>query len=929
VKFAADFGIPAPVLHGKPNRLAGVRELHGLRFICANSAWFCRDSKTDRGQLWLGLPQLQSMQLMDPGEYDSAPVTAAVLHHPREWLADAECVSYDHRPGSYCYLAARAHIILSGHTHGTIELSTRCYNRAHLFVGGATYDSHEYRNNFSIIKIDPDRRTVIRRPWEVDPRVPRWEEKERQGYSLRVKKLQRKKVKWAKYLAWLQNKTRSIGLSQLHVAPQEVPQPGIDTLFIRLTTAGAAKDASAPGGPGPIPLQEALRNNRRLLIEGKPGCGKTTFVRWIAWTLCRPDGPTADLLWLAGFPIWVRVSELDQHIANTLERHQPGDPATAVDSRWIAHFMASHKGWDLDEAFFADKLRDPDTVLLLDGLDEAANQQRRVDIVKMIREAACQYGCRMVVTTRPGVHEGLATLEGFGVTVIDDLDDSGIDGFLLQWCRWLKRRDETAAQTYYAELRQAVAVPGIRHLACNPLMLTSLVVLHFRRHRLPEQRVKLYEQILDWLAEQAVEKHREYKKDALLERFGFLALGMLEWKGGQKVGIGIDDAAGLLTKGTESLAPMRRFLDQAQIDSGIVTLREGEITFWHRSFQEYLAARTMAALPDAELAPRASKLLYSGEGRELLPLAAGCMAEKAKQRLNLLFEDLTRDAVSQERLDRKAHAVGVLGDMLADVAPFEYKLSGTAAKQYSELRDAVMAIFEKGKAGKIGLMARVAAAKALDQASQARLHTPREAAYWVEILGGRFTLGGDPVAFLSLPKRSVTVGGFRIGRFLVTVWEYGKFLEETGAPAPPDWEGQSQNPGFPVSVVTWYEARDYCAWAGCTLPTEEQWEVAARSAEGRIFPWGREEPDECRANFNSMVGWMTPVGMFPDGDTPEGVADMAGNVWEWTRSDFDEEAKCVRGASFDLLAIFLRAASRARFAPDGRSPGVGFRCVRE
>jgi hypothetical protein len=108
----------------------------------------------------------------------------------------------------------------------------------------------------------------------------------------------------------------------------------------------------------------------------------------------------------------------------------------------------------------------------------------------------------------------------------------------------------------------------------------------------PEQRVKLYEQILDWLAEQAADKHREYKKDALLERFGFLALGMLEWKGGQKLGIGIDDAAVLLTTGTESLAPMRRFLEQAQIDSGIVTLRGGEIAFWHRSFQEYLAART-------------------------------------------------------------------------------------------------------------------------------------------------------------------------------------------------------------------------------------------------------------------------------------------------------------------------------------------------
>jgi len=664
------------------------------------------------------------------------------------------------------------------------------------------------------------------------------------------------------------------------------------------------------------------------VIEGKPGCGKTTFVRWVAWMLCRPGGAPGNLLWLAGFPIWVRISELDQYIARTLESRIAGDPATAVDPRWIAHFLASHRGWDLDEAFFADQFRADDTVLLLDGLDEAGNQQRRVDMVKLIREAAGQYGCRIVVTTRPGVHEGRATLEGFGLASIDDLDDAGIDGFLLQWCRWLKRGEETAAQKYFAEVRQAVAVPGIRHLARNPLMLTSLAVLHFRRNRLPEQRVKLYEQILDWLAEQAVDKHREYKKDALLERFGWLALGMQEWEGGQKLSLGIDDAAALLAPG-EPLAPMRRFLEQAQIDSGIVTLRGGEIAFWHRSFQEYLAARTMADLPDAKIPPRAREMLYSAEGREVLPLVAASMAENAKQRLTLLFEDLTRHAASQGHLERKAHAAGVLGNMLVDVAPFEYKLSGPAAKQYSELRDTVMAIFEKGKARQIGLKTRVAAAEALDQASQERLHTPREAAYWKEIKGGTYTLGGDSKAYQSMPKKSVKISGFGIGRFPVTVWEYGKYLEEKRAEAPPNWDEQRKHPGRPVVSVTWRQARDYCLWAECKLPSEEQWEAAARGAEGRIFPWGAEGPDEYRANFDGKVGEPTPVGMFPDGDTPEGVADMAGNVWQWTGSDFDKENKCVRGASFSSGATLLRAAYRYWVGPVYWNVFRGFRCVRE
>ena len=696
----------------------------------------------------------------------------------------------------------------------------------------------------------------------------------------------------------------------------------MDRLYIRLMTK-AWKEQTRER----VPLEEALLN-RRLVIEGKPGSGKTTFLRRIAWMLCRPAGPPPDFP-AGGFPLWVRVSRLDQHITNTLRRAQPGDPTTSVDARWIAHFLASGQAWDLDEEFFRDKLCAEHSVLLLDGLDEAANQQRREDIVEMIRMAAAQYRCRIVVTTRPGVHEGRATLVGFGLALIDELDDAGIDGFLLQWCRWLKRGDEDAAQGYYAALRPAVAPPGIRHLARNPLMLTSLAVLHLRRHRLPEQRAKLYEQILDWLAEQAEERHPGFSKDYRLERFGYLALGMQEWKGGQILQLGIDDAAGLLAAQGQPLASARGFLEQAQIDSGIVTLRGEEIAFWHRSFQEYLAARTLADFPDSERHKKATAFLYSPEGREVLPLLAGYMTGRGKKRLDDLFQVLSRHALSQKTLARQAHAAGVLGNMLADVAPSKYDLTGTAARHYGELRDAVMDIFVKGKARGIGLKTRVAAAEALDQASQSRLCTPGDPKYWVEIRGGTFTIGGDPKAFQSLPAKSVPVPTFHIGRFPVTVWEYGKYLDETDATPPREWDEQVLHPGRPVVRVDWHEAQRYCDWAGCKLPTEVQWEFTARGAEGRIYPWGPEEPDEHRANFDMKVGDPTPVGMFPDGDTPEGVADMAGNVWEWTRSDFDQHTKCVRGASLDDAARDLRAAGRVRDVPDYWDVVIGFRCVRE
>jgi len=621
--------------------------------------------------------------------------------------------------------------------------------------------------------------------------------------------------------------------------------------------------------------------------------------------------------------------------ARSVHRQKVGR-AHDEDARWIPHFLAS-QGWGLDEEFFREKLEAENTVLLLDGLDEAASQTRREKIVQMFQLTAAQCGCHIVVTTRPGAHEGRTTLAGFEIASIDDLDGPGIDRFLMQWCLWLERGDEPAAQTYYAKLHPAVAVPSIRLLARNPLMLTALAVLHLRRHRLPEQRAQLYEQIMDWLAEQAVERSgQQWKKEDLLARFGKLALAMQEWKGGQKLHIGIGTAAALLTPKGESIEPVRGFLEEAQRVSGIVTLRGGEIAFWHRSFQEYLAARTLAGLLDSTLWRRAPKFLYSPEGREVLPLLAGYMAASARERLDALIERLTSHAVAQKTLERRAHAAGVLGNMLTDLAPTSYTLSKASAQAYGALSHAVSAIFEKGRARNIGLKTRVAAAEALDQARQSRLYTPGDASYWVDFRGGKFTVTGDPRAYQNLPKRAVSLGTFSIGKFPVTVWEYGKYLDDMLAAAPEDWDAQAIHPSRPVTSVTWYDAQHYCEWVSqrwgirCALPSEEQWEHAARGAEGRIYPWGSAdlEPDEHRANFNMMVGEPTPVGMFPEGSTPEGVADLAGNVWEWTRSDF-EEVRVLRGGSFVNDARDLRAANRDADAPGDRSSSIGFRCVRE
>ena len=222
----------------------------------------------------------------------------------------------------------------------------------------------------------------------------------------------------------------------------------------------------------------------------------------------------------------------------------------------------------------------------------------------------------------------------------------------------------------------------------------------------------------------------------------------------------------------------------------------------------------------------------------------------------------------------------------------------------------------------------------------------------VLVPAGEFTMGspeGDPD---EKPAHKVQISAFFMDKFEVTVKQYAAFLQESGGDRPAEWKtmNKTANQNRPVMGVDWAEAARYCKWAGKRLPTEAEWEKAARGTDGRLYPWGNDPPTPLHANYGKKE-WnnheaLVPVGTLEAGKSPYGVYDMAGNVWEWVSDWYDHDYykqspsesptgpptggfKVIRGGSWNTSARNLRAADRYFDPPSFRSQYVpGFRCAK-
>src|SRR5262245_20189823 len=228
--------------------------------------------------------------------------------------------------------------------------------------------------------------------------------------------------------------------------------------------------------------------------------------------------------------------------------------------------------------------------------------------------------------------------------------------------------------------------------------------------------------------------------------------------------------------------------------------------------------------------------------------------------------------------------------------------------------------------------------------------TGRDGAPALLVPGGSFVIGNDE----DTPRRTVFVDGFYLDQFEITVARYAAFLKATGnVGAPEEWHTLAieRDGALPVVGVDWSDADAYYRWAGRRLPTDAEWERAARGSDERKYPWGNDAPTDARARFlkdyqNPVYkDGVAPVGSHPQGISPFGIHDLAGNVWEWVADWFGESfppgesrnpqgpksgtAKVMRGGGWYDPPEQLTTTRRMQASPEHRDESVGFRCAKD
>jgi formylglycine-generating enzyme required for sulfatase activity/energy-coupling factor transporter ATP-binding protein EcfA2 len=797
----------------------------------------------------------------------------------------------------------------------------------------------------------------------------------------------------------------NIELDRIYVTLRASRQPARRTELDWL----ADERALAPGDPGrdrnrgageapgadtaTVTVNQALAEHRRLVVLGDPGSGKTTLLRYLALLYARD------------------LAEDRRLVRDTLGLAEPGTLPVLLPLRQIGRFLAEHRLRDdgteghaillellvrvlknerieLPVGFFDDWLNGGRAAVLLDGLDEVADPRLRRRVARLVDAFTRAYpDCRYGVTSRVLGYTDSARLgEGYAITTVRDFSPDDIRVFLTQWHRLVAVGQlgpgETAEGHAARQTEQLIDAidksERVRELAINPLMLTVIALIHRDRVKLPDRRAELYQEAVDVLLGKWDEA-RGVPESLILSEGPFdigdrrlvlqhVALAMHE-QGIKEIDAGplrallADQLRAAVAKPRELDACVTRFLQVIQERTGLLIARaEGTYAFSHLTFQEYLAALSIAGRDDY--------LKYSLARcpdpwwRETILLEAGALSTQSKEKTSRLIRAIAdarkepepyHNLVLAAECLRDAGANRVLGDLETEIRG---RLKREVETPSRGMLGVAHSLLIRGTTPQQATRRRIAAAEALSRIGGTQFWTrPYGEPEWVRIPAGPFTMGEADQA------HRVDLADFAIARVPITNAQYRLFVQATGHRPPDGWDDgriPKGKEGHPVVEVDFHDALAYCRWLSestgqpITLPSEAEWEKAARGGgDPRAYPWG-DTFDSAKCNTAELgLSATTPAGIFPGGASPYGCLDMAGNVWEWTRSlwgthswppDFaypydsqDERREAldagyamkrlVRGGSWADHPVFARCAFRSGLLPDDRLGYLGFRVV--
>lgn len=759
--------------------------------------------------------------------------------------------------------------------------------------------------------------------------------------------------------------------------------PKGETWERRLTLAGRELAEEQARLSKPQPVLDILRAHDGVIILGDPGAGKTTFLKYLALRLARGEG--ADLGLGDRLPILLPLSayanaleerdiRLDVFIAQYFTETVRGDwPIAQMLSAALDNGRALILLDGLDEVRDLN-LRNTVVERVTDFY--AAHRQAGNKFVLTSRIV----GYRQVRPTAEGLVE--CTLVDFD----DEEIAAFIERWTLALEKQAQGETEVArrdAETERRELLEAVQRnPGVRRLAANPLLLTILALMKRQGVTLPERRVQLYDQyvntlIATWNRARSLSGRAPAEGLDDVQTLRVLAPLAL-WMHREAPGVGLVKRPALLRRLTaifaergtaDSEGAARRFLDDVRQHTALLLERgPDEYGFIHLTFEEYLAAVGLALQAEGEPQPVVEALApHIGEQawREvtLLTVAYIGIIQNLPGKAGQVAEGLAASGQG-----KPGEAALLAGEAVLDAWP-----DGVKAETRERLLPQLVAAMQDAKA-------------APDVRRRAGLvlgrlgWRPADLDAFVPIPAGKFIIGSredDPDAWDDeKPQRTVKIPyPFWMAKYPVTNAQYARFIaaggyenpawwsaegwrwrQEEGRTQPAFWEDRTwNNPIFPVVGVSFYEAEAYANWLDeqlkgalsgqasgdrvavvgegfwealasgayrVRLPTEEEWEYAARGDDGRVYPWGNEFNPAFVNSAESGLLATTAVCTYPQGASPFGVWDLSGNVWEWTL-----DGGTVRGGSWGNNRWFVRAAVRNGDLPEVFDDSLGFRVV--